>query len=66
MRKGVNGAGHPLAFLLNYTKDEVELTLPVAGTDVLGTTGQAGAALAVGQDVTLPGWGVLVLEDARA
>ena len=66
VRKGVNGAGRPLAFLLNYTKDEVELTLPVAGTDVLGTTGQAGAALAVGRDVTLPGWGVLVLEDARA
>ena len=66
VRKGTNGAGRDLAFLLNYTKDDVALTLPVAGTDVLGTTGQAGTDLAVGQEVTIPGWGVLVIESTRA
>ncbi|QPL05404.1 MULTISPECIES: beta-galactosidase [Actinomyces] len=66
VRKGVNAVDNPLAYLLNYSKDDVELTLPVSGTDVLGTTGQAGSALAAGQTVTVPAWGVLVLEGTRA
>ncbi len=62
VRKGVNGRGHELAYLLNYSKDAVGLTLPVGGTDVLGTAGEAGGALAAGVTVTVPAWGVLALE----
>ncbi|ETJ04445.1 MAG: Beta-galactosidase I, partial [Actinomyces urogenitalis DORA_12] len=34
VRKGVNGAGRPLAYLLRYSHEPVTLTLPVGGTDV--------------------------------
>lgn len=64
VRKGVNAAGRALAYLLNYTHDPVTLTLPVAGTDVLGTAGPAGAPLDAGATVTIPAWGVLAVESA--
>ncbi|WP_172121203.1 beta-galactosidase [Actinomyces faecalis] len=66
VRKGVNGADRPLAYLLRYSHEPVTLTLPVGGTDVLGTLGEPGAVLAAGTTVTLPGWGVLALEGEQA
>lgn len=66
VRRGVNGRGRWLTYFLNYGADPVSLDLPVAGTDVLGTTGAPGTALAAGGEVTLPGWGVLVLEGDAA
>lgn len=66
VRKGVNGAGRPLAYLLRYSHEPVTLTLPVGGTDVLGTLGEVGAVLPAGATVTLPGWGVLALEGQQA
>lgn len=65
VRRGVNGAGRELTYLLRYSKDPVEIALPVAGADVLGTVGEASAELAAGQTVTVPAWGVLVLEGAE-
>ena len=65
VRKGVNGAGRPLAYLLNYSRDAVRVTLPVGGRDVLGTARPAGGALAAGTDVTVPAWGVLAVEGER-
>ena len=62
VRRGVNGRGRELTYLLNYSKDPVDLTLPVGGADVLGTTGEPGTALAAGDAVAIPAWGVLVLE----
>lgn len=62
VRKGVNGAGRALTYLLRYSAEPVGITLPVGGVDVLGTVGDAGASLAEGATVTVPGWGVLVLE----
>ena len=65
VRKGVNGAGRPLTYLLNYSRDAVRVTLPVGGRDVLGTARPAGGALAAGTDVTVPAWGVLIVEGER-
>ena len=65
VRKGVNGAGRPLAYLLNYSRDAVRVTLPVGGRDVLGTARPVGGALAAGTDVTVPAWGVLIVEGER-
>ena len=65
VRKGVNGAGRPLTYLLNYSRDAVRVTLPVGGRDVLGTARPAGGALAAGTDVTVPAWGVLIIEGER-
>lgn len=65
VRRGTNARGRDVTYLLRYSHEPVTLTLPVSGTDVLGTTGQAGVALAAGQQVTLPGWGVLVLESEQ-
>ena len=65
VRKGVNGAGRPLTYLLNYSRDAVRVTLPVGGRDVLGTARPAGGALAAGADVVVPAWGVLIVEGER-
>ena len=65
VRKGVNGAGRPLTYLLNYSRDAVRVTLPVGGRDVLGTARPAGGALGAGTDVTVPAWGVLIVEGER-
>ncbi|MDU0348378.1 beta-galactosidase, partial [Actinomyces sp. MRS3W] len=62
VRRGVNGRGRELAYFLNYSRDAVELTLPIGGDDVLGTAGQAGDRLEVGATVTIPAWGVLAVE----
>ncbi|MDO4242808.1 MAG: beta-galactosidase [Actinomyces sp.] len=62
VRRGVNARGRDLTYFLNYSADPVSFDLPAAGTDVLGTTGQPGAALGRGTAVTLPGWGVLIVE----
>ena len=66
VRKGVNGAGRSLAYLLRYSHEEATFTLPVGGTDVLGTVGEPGAFLEAGSTVTVPGWGVLALEGQQA
>lgn len=63
VREGTNGAGNRLTYLLNYRRDPVELTMPVGGADVLGSVGQPGAVLTPGATVTIPAWGVLILED---
>lgn len=63
VREGTNGAGNRLTYLLNYRRDPVELTMPVGGADVLGSVGQPGAVLTPGATLTIPAWGVLILED---
>ncbi len=66
VRRGVNGRGRDLTYLLRYDKEPVTVQLPVAGVDVLGTTGAPGTVLAEGASVTIPGWGVLVVEGPEA
>ena len=66
VRRGVNGRGRGLTYLLNSSRDEVDLVLPVGGEDVLGVVGDPGAALAAGAAVSIPAWGVLVVEGERA
>ena len=62
VRRGVNGRGCGLTYLLNYSKDEADLVLPVGGRDVLGVVGEPGAVLAEGAAVSVPAWGVLIIE----
>ncbi|MDO4900684.1 beta-galactosidase [Actinomyces sp.] len=62
VRRGTNGRGRQLGYFLNYSHDAVEIALPVSGDDVLGTAAAPGARLEAGTTVTLPAWGVLVVE----
>lgn len=64
VRRGVNGAGRPLTYFLRYAAQPITFELPISGTDVVGTAGAPGASLEAGASVTLPGWGVLVVEGA--
>lgn len=57
VRRGRNAAGRDVAFLLNYSKDPVTFPAPVPGRDVL-----TGRELTAGQDVTIAGWDLLVIE----
>ena len=66
VRKGVNGRGRSLTYLLNYSREPVGVVLPVGGRDVLGAVGEPGAPLAAGAAVSVPAWGVLVVEGDRA
>ena len=62
VRRGVNGRGRPLTYYLNYSRDEVSFVPCVSGADVLGSAGAPGAAIDSGAPVTIPAWGVLVVE----
>lgn len=64
VRKGTNGRGNRLAYLLNYSHEPVAITLPVNGRDVLGTLGKPGNTLSERTVVKLPAWGVLIVESA--
>ena len=66
VRRGVNGRGRSLTYLLNYSREPVGVVLPVGGRDVLGAVGEPGAPLAAGAAVSVPAWGVLVVEGDRA
>ncbi|MDO4260392.1 MAG: beta-galactosidase [Actinomycetaceae bacterium] len=57
VRRGINAEGKPLTWLLNYSKDEVAVSLPIAGVDVL-----SGQEIANEGEVTIPGWGALAIE----
>lgn len=57
VRRGRNVAGRDVAFLLNYSKDQVTFPAPVPGRDVL-----TGRELKAGHDVTVAGWDLLVVE----
>lgn len=58
IRKGVNDFGRTVLFYLNYSKDEVSgPPLPESGTDLL-----TGERVQKGGFVTIPAWGVRVVE----
>ncbi|WP_205687339.1 beta-galactosidase [Cellulomonas endophytica] len=57
VRRGTNGRGRALTYLLNYSAGPVTLTLPVAGRSLLDDR-----TLTAGQDVTIGGWDLLVVE----
>ena len=59
VRSGVNAAGKTLRFLMNYSSSPQTLTLPWGGTEL-----RSGAALEQGRRVTLPDWGVYIIEEA--
>ncbi len=65
VRRGINGRGNPLTYVLNYSKDEKTVRLPIAGIDVLGTCDVSGAPVRAEQPLTIPGWGVLIVETDR-
>ncbi|CAM2749746.1 beta-galactosidase [Actinomyces slackii] len=62
VRRGTNGRGRALTYVLNYSREAAEIVLPLRGHDVLGTLGEAGAVVDSATTVTIPAWGVLVLE----
>lgn len=66
VRTGTNARGRALTYFLNYSRDAVEITLPVHGHDVLGTLGRPGDVVDSGTVITIPAWGVLIIEGLRA
>ena len=61
MRSGVNAAGKTLRFILNYSSKPVTVPAPQRGADLLtGTFYQAG------ERISLPDWGVCILEERNA
>lgn len=59
VRRGVNESGKAITYLLNYSGDDVTVTSPIAGTNLLGD----GAAIAAGDKLAIPAWGVVIIED---
>ncbi|MFF2053181.1 beta-galactosidase [Leifsonia sp. NPDC058194] len=57
VRRGTNGRGRPVVYLLNYTDAEVIIDAPVSGDLVL-----RGASVVAGDTVTVEPWGVEVIE----
>lgn len=57
VRRGVNGRGNALNYLLNYSGDEARIDAPVAGTSVLD-----GAEVAEGDALVIPPWDLVVIE----
>ena len=57
VRCGVNVAGAPITYFLNYAADAVSFASPMAGRSVLD-----GAGVDKGADVTVARWDVLILE----
>ena len=51
-----------MTYYLNSSRDEVSFVPCVSGADVLGSAGAPGAAIDSGAPVTIPAWGVLVVE----
>jgi len=62
VRRGTNGRGRRLTYFLNCSREPAAFVLPVRGHDVLGTLGRAGAVVDASTTVTVPAWGVLVVE----
>lgn len=58
VRKGANGRGKTVRFLLNYADGETAAVNEAAGTDLL-----TGEAYGAGQTVLLPAWGVRIIEE---
>jgi beta-galactosidase len=58
VRRGTNGRGRALTYLLNYSASPVTLAAPVAGRSVLSE----GAEIIQGAEVTIGPWDLLVLE----
>ncbi len=57
VRRGRNAAGRDIAFFFNYSKDPVQVTVPVAGRDVV-----SGNAVEEGSDAKIARWDVLIVE----
>lgn len=57
VRRGTNGRGRPVVYLLNYSGEEVRLDAPVSGDLVL-----RGETVAAGEALVVPPWGVEVIE----
>jgi beta-galactosidase len=58
VRRGHNAHGHSVTYFLNYSEQPVTFSVPLTGRDVLGGRGEVSG----GSDVTIEGWGALVLE----
>lgn len=57
VRRGTNGRGRGLTYLLNYSGQPVTLDAPLAGTSVLTGTG-----VRLGEPLTVDAWGLVVIE----
>jgi len=57
VKEGINREGHPIRYLLNYSEKPWQYTLPEPATALL-----TGKRLPAGDTLTLPGWGVDILE----
>jgi beta-galactosidase len=58
VRRGTNGRGRAVTYLLNYSGSPVVLPAPVAGRDVLGARD-----VTAGQELTVGAWDLVLLED---
>ncbi len=57
VRRGTNGRGRELTYLLNYSGEPVTVAAPASGTSVLD-----GAPVAAGEPVTVGAWDLVVVE----
>ena len=64
VRRGVNGRGREVTFLLNYSGSAVTLPSPVAGCSVLAGGAEEGSAPRIehGQSLEIGAWDLVVLE----
>ncbi|MDQ0373378.1 beta-galactosidase [Cellulomonas humilata] len=60
VRRGVNSAGAPLTYLLNYSGRPVQVTSPVTARSVLDD-----ATVAEGTDLTVGAWDLTILEEVH-
>ena len=59
VRGGVNAAGRTLRFIMNYSAEPAAVPAPYSGAELLtGTSYQAG------ERISLPDWGVCILEES--
>lgn len=57
VRRGVNGAGKPVTYFLNYSAEPVSFASPVAGRTLLGKA----SSLAAGSDLTIGSWNLQIV-----
>ena len=59
MRSSVNAAGRTVRFIMNYSDAPVSVPAPQQGTELL-----SGAVYQAGEIISLPDWGVCILEES--
>lgn len=56
VRKAVSKEGSPITFVFNYSSENLEITAPVSGTDLL-----TGEKVTEGENLTLKDWGARII-----